>query len=389
MDTSDPVLRPHGRQDVWCIVVAGGSGARFGRPKQYTDLDGRRVIDRSVAVAAEACGGVVVVVPEADVEQERLNMPGVVVVAGGASRSASVRNGLAAVPVDARIVLVHDAARPLAGTDLYQRVIDAVDGGSVGVVPVLAPVDTLRRIDGGTVDRASLRIVQTPQGFRPDVLRAAHGGLAEGTDDASLVEALGHEIDLVEGERSNLKITEPVDLEIARVLGLPRVNRPVGESMEIRTGNGFDIHTFSDDPDRVLVLGGLVFEGERALYGHSDADVISHAIGEALLGAAGLGDLGSHFPDDDERWSGADSIELLDEIVTMVTTEGWQVTNVDCSVIAERPKLAPVRSAMQDLLAKHVGAPVSIKGRRAEGLGALGRSEGIACMASVLLVRHS
>lgn len=161
----------------------------------------------------------------------------------------------------------------------------------------------------------------------------------------------------------------------------------MSESMELRIGNGFDIHRFSDDPARVLVLGGITFDGERALDGHSDADVIAHAIGEALLGAAGLGDLGSHFPDDDERWSGADSIELLDEIVRMVHVDGWRVANVDCSVIAERPKLMPVRDRMQELLTDHVGAPVTVKGRRGEGLGALGRAEGIACMASALLLR--
>lgn len=201
------------------MVVAGGSGVRFGRPKQYLDLaDGQRVIDWSVAVAASRCGGVVVVVPEPDVATESRNMPGVVVVAGGATRSESVRNGLAAIPADAGVVLVHDAARPLATAELYERVIEAVRGGSPAAVPVVAPVDTLRALEGGTVDRESLRIVQTPQGFRADVLRAAHRGGGEGTDDASLVEELGYEVTLVEGQRSNLKITEPVDLEIARVL---------------------------------------------------------------------------------------------------------------------------------------------------------------------------
>ena len=157
--------------------------------------------------------------------------------------------------------------------------------------------------------------------------------------------------------------------------------------MEIRVGNGFDIHRFSDDETRVLVLGGLVFDGERGLVGHSDADVVAHAIGEALLGAAALGDLGSHFPDTDERWMGSDSIELLDEIVRMVSSDDWNVQNIDCSIIAERPKLASVRTEMQDLLSSHVGAPVTIKGRRAEGRGSLGRGERIACMASALLTR--
>lgn len=157
--------------------------------------------------------------------------------------------------------------------------------------------------------------------------------------------------------------------------------------MDLRVGNGFDIHRFSDDPERILVLGGIEFPGERALHGHSDADVVAHAVGEALLGAVGLGDLGTHFPDTDEKWKGASSIRLLEAIIEMLSVDGWRALNVDCSVIAERPKLATHKSEMQRVLTECVGAPVTIKGRRAEGLGALGRSEGIACMASALVVR--
>lgn len=156
--------------------------------------------------------------------------------------------------------------------------------------------------------------------------------------------------------------------------------------MRIRVGNGFDIHAFTDDADRTLVLGGVTFDGERGLVGHSDADVIAHAVSEALLGAAGLGDLGSHFPDTDERFRGADSLDLLAEVVHLAAAGGWAVSNVDCSVVAERPKLATRRGEMQDRLAEVVGAPVSVKGRRAEGIGGLGRGEGIACFASALLV---
>lgn len=203
---------------MWCIIVAGGSGVRFGQPKQYLDLAGRRVIDRAISTASTVCGGVVVVVPEDDVVTERGRFDGIVVVAGGATRSQSVRKGLEAVPASARTILVHDAARPLAAVDLYERVIAAIDDGSVAAIPVVAPVDTLRFVDGGTVDRGALRIVQTPQAFRADVLRDAHDTEGEGTDDASLVEVMGHEVVLVEGQRSNLKITEPVDLDIARVL---------------------------------------------------------------------------------------------------------------------------------------------------------------------------
>ena len=156
----------------------------------------------------------------------------------------------------------------------------------------------------------------------------------------------------------------------------------------MRIGQGFDIHRFSEDPDRVLMLGGVVFPGARALEGHSDADVIAHACAEALLGAAGLGDIGSWFPDTDPAHGGADSVELLRTVVAAVHREGWQVANIDCSVVAEEPKLAPRRDEMQQRLTAVVGAPVTVKGRRAEGLGALGRREGIACWAVALVERQ-
>ena len=158
---------------------------------------------------------------------------------------------------------------------------------------------------------------------------------------------------------------------------------------DLRVGQGFDIHRFSDDPDRVLVLAGCVFDGERGLDGHSDADAIAHACSDALLGAAGLGDIGMHFPDTDPAWKGADSITLLQHVVGLVTADGWGVTNIDCAVVCERPKLAPRRDEMQQKLTSIVGAPVSIKGNRAERLGAIGRNEGIACFATALLVRRS
>lgn len=159
--------------------------------------------------------------------------------------------------------------------------------------------------------------------------------------------------------------------------------------MIVRVGQGFDIHRFEDvpTPGRVLVLGGQQFPGERTLVGHSDADVIAHAVADALLGAAGLGDIGGHFPDTDPKWKNADSIEILRAVAKMLAAEGWNIGNVDCSVVCERPKLAPLRDAMQDTLSKAAGAPVTVKGRRAEGLGAIGRSEGIACFASAVVTR--
>ena len=161
--------------------------------------------------------------------------------------------------------------------------------------------------------------------------------------------------------------------------------------MIVRVGQGFDIHRFEEvpTPGRVLMLGGQAFPGERALVGHSDADVIAHAVADALLGAAGLGDIGQHFPDTDPRWKNADSVALLREVARMLSAAGWQVGNVDCSVVCERPKLAPAREAMQATLSDAAGGPVTVKGRRAEGLGALGRAEGIACFASAVITRDS
>lgn len=157
---------------------------------------------------------------------------------------------------------------------------------------------------------------------------------------------------------------------------------------EMRVGQGFDIHKFSDDPSRVLTLGGCIYGGARGLVGHSDADVIAHACTDALLGAAGLGDLGMHFPDTDPRWEGADSLTLLSHVYTLLVEQRWAVSNIDCAVICEEPKLAPHRDEMQKNLSRVVGAPVTVKGNRAEQLGALGRSEGIACFATALIQRH-
>lgn len=157
---------------------------------------------------------------------------------------------------------------------------------------------------------------------------------------------------------------------------------------DIRVGQGFDLHRFSDDPDRALVLGGVVFEGTPGLDGHSDADVIAHAVVEALLGAAGLGDIGEHFPDSDPRWKGADSLVLLAHAGTLVRADGWTIGNVDCSVVCDMPKLAPHRAEMQARLSAACGAPVTVKGRRPEGLGALGRREGIACWAVAVISKE-
>jgi len=371
---------------VWTIVVAGGSGQRFGGPKQYEALGTQRVLDWSVAAARAASAGVVVVVPAADAALEGG-------VAGGASRAQSVRAGLAHVPADATVICVHDGARPFATPLLFERVVAAVANGADGAVPGVPVTDTIKQLAADrtvahTPPRAELVAVQTPQAFRAHVLRAAHAA-ADGpgdaaTDDAAMVEAAGGSVVVVPGDTINRKITDPDDLQWAR--------RHLGQeehsmsTPHFRVGQGFDIHRFSDDPARPLVLGGVVFEGARGLHGHSDADAVAHAATDALLGAAGLGDIGEHFPDTDPQWKGADSLQLLRHAAGLVREAGFRICNVDCSVVCETPKLAPHKATMQQRLSEAAGAPVTVKGRRAEGLGALGRQEGIAVWATALIV---
>ncbi len=373
----------------WVVVVAAGSGSRFGGPKQWASLAGHRVVDWTVAGAraAASCAGVVVVVPSA--EAGRVEVPGAdVVVAGGATRSASVRAGLAVVPAEAEVVVVHDGARPLASAALFDAVVAAVAAGADAALPGVTLTDTVKRVDAGgrvtgTVDRVGLVTVQTPQAFAAEALRRAHAGSPEATDDGALVEAIGGRVVVVPGDPDNLKLTDVGDLAVAeRALGAR--GNTAGAS---RVGLGFDVHPFVDDRDRVLVLGGVAFPGERALAGHSDADAIAHAATDALLGAAGLGDIGEHFPDTDPRWAGADSIELLRTAAQRVRAAGWEPGNVDCSVVCERPRLAPQRDEMQRRLSDAVGADVTVKGRRPEGLGALGRGEGVACWAVGVVTR--
>jgi 2-C-methyl-D-erythritol 4-phosphate cytidylyltransferase/2-C-methyl-D-erythritol 2,4-cyclodiphosphate synthase len=370
----------------WTVIVAAGRGARFGGSKQFAWLGARRVVEWGVEAARSVSDGVVLVVGEADAEGQLATTVGVdAVVAGGATRSASVRAGLAAVPEDATIVVVHDAARPLASSSLFRSVIDRVEAGADAVVPAIDVIDTIRRRGGGVVDRTELVAVQTPQAFRAAALRRAHATGLDATDDAGLVEASGGEVAIVDGETTNLKITNPEDLVRAEAL-VGAAGPPAAPSVAV--GQGFDVHRFSEDPSRRLVLGGVIFEGARGLEGHSDADVIAHACTDALLGAAGLGDIGELFPDTDPALAGADSLVLLAEAVRRVRATGWSPGNIDCSVVLEAPKLAPRRAEIQARLREVVGAPVTVKGKRAEGLGTLGRREGIACWAVAIVTRR-
>jgi 2-C-methyl-D-erythritol 4-phosphate cytidylyltransferase/2-C-methyl-D-erythritol 2,4-cyclodiphosphate synthase len=377
---------------VGAIVAAGGSGQRAGLAKQWLELGGQTVLRRAARLLAE-CPGVdelVLVVPAGEEARAAealagLGKPGRVV-AGGPARADSVRLGLDAL-AGCGVVLVHDAARPFATPGLVARVGEAAarDGAALAAVAV---TDTVKRSGPGlpprvaaTLDRRELWLAQTPQGFRRDLLLRAYqaaGAEASGaTDECALVERLGAPVTLVPGEPGNFKITSPEDVARARALtGAP-----------VASGVGYDCHRF--EAGRRLVLGGVEFEGD-GLLGHSDADVCAHALGDAILGAAGLGDLGRHFPDTDPRWKGVSSLLLLREISALAAAAGWRLGNADVTLAARRPRIAPRAAEMRARLAEALGvspAQVNVKATTGEGMGFVGRGEGIAAHAVALLVR--
>jgi len=378
-----------GSDRVGAIVAAGGAGHRAGVAKQWIALGGESAVRRSARslAACDLVDAIALVVPAGEEQRGVREVVGIDkpirVVPGGAARADSVRAGLAALG-DCAVVLVHDAARPFASPALARAVALAAarDGAALAA---LGAVDTVKRGEGQqvreTLDRRTIWLAQTPQGFRADVLRrafaAAGGAAAEATDECQLVERLGEPVTLVPGEAGNFKITTAGDVARARAL----TEAPVA------MGVGYDVHPFA--PGRRLVLGGVAFEGD-GLMGHSDADICAHAIGDAILGAAGLGDLGRHFPDTDPRWKGVSSLLLLGEIAGKAAELGWRVGNCDVTLAARRPRIAPRAGEMRARLAEALGvapAQVNVKATTGEGLGFVGRGEGIAAHAVALLVR--
>ena len=377
------------------VVVAAGRAARFGGPlpKQFLQIEGRLVVEHSADRLAEhpAVGEIVVVLaPEqlqGDFAERLRSHPRVgAIVAGGDTRAVSVAAGLAAVPSERPYVLVHDAARPLASTALVSRVIEATRAHGAAI-PVIGLPDTVKRVSGSgdieaTLDRSTLRLAQTPQGAARQPLIAALKAVAGNTptDEAAALEAMGHRVVMVEGEAANIKITTAADFD--------RVRRGLEGDVDLRVGTGFDIHRI--DAARPLVLGGVRFEDEPGLAGHSDADVVLHAAMDAVLGAAAAGDIGKLFPPDDDRWAGADSVELAAKVLQTVTGAGFKVVNLDIMLLAERPKIGSRADEMRRRVAAAFAidpARVGLKATTLERLGSLGRHEGIACQAVALLAR--
>lgn len=385
---------------VTAIIAAGGRGERFGgaQPKQLLSIGGRTVLDRSVTafLTHALVDDLVVALPQelADHPPDYLTTAAkpLRIVVGGVRRQDSVAAAFRAVPDRSEIVVVHDAARPFASAGLIERTITAAaeSGAALAALAVRDTVKQAVRQTRGTVDtwvvcatldRETIFLAQTPQAFRRSVLRDALALTSDATDEAALAEKAGHTVRIVNGEASNIKITTPDDLVTAEAIG--RAGQPARTG---RAGTGYDLHRLVSG--RPLILGGVTIPFERGLAGHSDADAVCHAVTDAILGAAGAGDIGRHFPDTDPHWKGASSLDLLGRAVEIVREHGLDVGNVDATVIVERPRLAPYVDAMRANLARVLGVPVdrvSIKGKTNEGVGELGRGEAIAVHAIAMV----
>src|SRR6266511_2490084 len=411
---------------VTAIIAAGGRGRRLGGElKQLRTIGGRAILDRSISMFLmhPAIAEVVVALPQELVESPpeylrsiapeafALQTPvkPVRIVAGGGRRQDSVANAFRAAAAASDVIVIHDAARPFASADLISRTIAAaVEAGAA--LAALPARDTVKRAAAEeaedpaetgsqrprghrtrtvaeTLPRDTIFLAQTPQAFRRDVLEAAlalaerDGG--EATDEAALAERAGKTVRLVDGEATNIKITTSDDLLLAEAIAADRSREG---SARQRIGTGYDLHRLV--PGRPLILGGVTIPSDRGALGHSDADVVCHAVTDAILGAACLGDIGRHFPDSDERWSGASSLDLLARAVALARHRDLQVGNVDVTIVLEQPKIADHVGAMRAAVAAAIGIGVervSIKGKTNEGVDAIGRGEAVAAHAIALL----
>ena len=388
---------------VSAIIAGGGRGERLGGrvAKQLRMIGDRTMLERSIEPfdTSDRIDEIVVVLPP-DVMSSpppalaAFGTP-MRLVSGGGRRQDSVAAGFDAVTPTADIVVVHDAARPFCSVELIAETVDAAfeSGAAIAALPTRDTVKEGRVEDGiglrfvrATLERDRIFLAQTPQAFRLDVLREAvalgRGGV-EATDEAVLAERAGHRIRLVEGEPRNIKVTTDADLSFARDMAAAATACPPA-----RVGLGFDLHRLVDG--RRLVLGGVHIPGDRGLQGHSDADAVCHAVTDAVLGAASAGDIGTHFPDDDDRWKDTSSVDLLRQATTIVRDCGFEVCNVDVIVVAEWPKIRGYVDQMKQQLADALCVnldQISVKGKTSEGLGAVGRGEAIAVHA-IASLRH-
>jgi 2-C-methyl-D-erythritol 4-phosphate cytidylyltransferase/2-C-methyl-D-erythritol 2,4-cyclodiphosphate synthase len=383
------------------VIAAGGTGTRMnaGVPKQFLEIAGKPILLHAIENLAslEEVTQIVIALPaghlpaaEAILRRQPLRVK-VRCVPGGPNRQESVRRGVAHTDPDADVIMVHDAVRPIGDRELMRRVLQAA-WKKGAAVPGLPATETIQRVSRSgrvlaTPPREELYAIQTPQAFHAGLLKAAlkraHEAGFLGTDESSVVRWAGHPVVVVPGSPDNIKITRPLDLDIAELVISKRLR---GGESKLRIGQGIDYHRLTKG--RRLILGGVDIPFEKGLEGHSDADALSHAICDALLGAAGLGDIGQHFPDTDPVNRGRTSLEFLREVREKIEAAGWTIRNVDATLLVERPRLAPHAPAMRQNIATSLGldaARVNIKATTTEGMNAEGRGEGISAQAIALL----
>ena len=370
------------------IIAGAGMGHRLGAdiPKALIQIDGVTLIERAFAALSPVVDEIVITAPAGYEDQFRAIVgDSATVITGGVLRSDSVNLALKSLSPSTKYVLVHDAARALATSELAQRVLHGLTSGESAVIPALSVVDTIKEVDRdgyvrSTPDRSILRAVQTPQGFSVEVLKRAHEASEDATDDAALVEALGVKVKTIPGEARAMKITNPEDIAMAVTLV-----RDLDSNM--RVGVGTDAHAFSSDASRQLWLAGIHWPDVVGVDGHSDGDVAAHAICDALFSATGLGDLGSNFGVSDPQYSGAPGATLLAETFTRISNAGYAIKNVAVQIVCNKPKIGPRRAEAISALSKALGgAPVSVTATSTDGLGFTGEGKGISAIATVLVV---
>ena len=379
--------------EIAVILVAAGDGSRLqaGIPKALVKISEKTLLEHALENILEINGLIQVVVASHEDRVEEFAAiakafaGGRVELAftpGGLSRQGSIANALKEVSPQAKVVLIHDAARCFTPTSVFERVASAVIETGSAVIPVLPVVDTIKTVNQdvvlGTVDRNELRIAQTPQGFsREQIVSGYEKATDDYTDDASLLQAQGVLVTSVIGDAMAFKITVQADLEYAELL--------LGNKAEQRSGIGTDVHRFSEDADKPLYLGTIVWPNEVGLEGHSDGDALAHAVVDALLAAAGLGDIGSNFGVDKAEYAGANGSVFITETLRLLSAAGWKVVNVSVQLIGNKPKLSPRREEVEAALSTLVGAPVSVGATTTDGLGFLGSSEGVGAVATALI----